>query len=57
LDLGDLVRGARQYFRDVTFFQTAAITDGEGVVDQTVEDMVRWMLRRQGVTIPRLARA
>jgi hypothetical protein len=41
----------------VTFFQTAAITDDEGVVDQTVEDMVRWMLRRQGVTIPRLTRA
>lgn len=57
LDLGDLVRSARRYFKDVEFFCTAAVTDEEGNVHRSVAGLVQVLLEHEGVTLRRPARA
>jgi hypothetical protein len=48
LNLGNISRGARHSFEDVRYFCTAALED-EGRVDDSIEDLLRWILDRAGV--------
>jgi hypothetical protein len=53
LDMGDTVREATQGFRAVEFFQTAAITDGAGVADHSLEEFTWWLMKSEGITLRR----
>jgi hypothetical protein len=48
LNLGNISRGAGHSFEDVKYFCTAALEE-EGHVDESIEDLMRWILDRSGV--------
>ena len=48
LNLGNISRGAGYSFEDVRYFCTAAL-EQEGRVDESIEDLMRWILRRSRV--------
>jgi hypothetical protein len=53
LGLGNLVRSVRQNFRESCFVNTAAVMGKDGVVDGSVAALMRWMLARDRVKLPR----
>jgi hypothetical protein len=54
--LGNLVRSARQNFKHVGFFRTAAVMGADGAVHPSVADLMRWVLAGNDVELPRGAR-
>jgi hypothetical protein len=52
LGLGNLVRSARQNFSEVRFFRTAAVTDEDGTVDDSIVVLLRWVLTGSRLTLP-----
>jgi hypothetical protein len=53
LGLGNLVRSVRQNFRESCFVNTAAVMGKDGAVDGSVAALMRWMLARDRVKLPR----
>lgn len=53
LGLGNLVRSVRQNFRETCFVNTAAVMGEDGAVDASVAALMRWMLARDRVSLPR----
>ena len=51
LGLGNLVRSARLNFAEACFFRTAAVITDAGL-HQSVPDLIRWVLARNGITLP-----
>ncbi|MGO9220153.1 MAG: hypothetical protein ACLP5E_20690 [Streptosporangiaceae bacterium] len=49
---GNLVRSARQNFREVRFFRTAAIAAEDGTVDGSIAELLRWVLAGSGLSLP-----
>jgi hypothetical protein len=49
MDLGNLIREAEQSFKSVDFFATAAVRDEDGLVDDSVVELARWILDAEGV--------
>ena len=52
LGLGNLVRSARLNFKEACFFHTAAVLT-DGVMHPSVPALLRWVLARNGVDLPR----
>ena len=53
LGLGNLVRSVRQNFRESCFVNTAAVMGKDGAVDASVAALMRWMLARDRVKLPK----
>jgi hypothetical protein len=51
MDMGSLIREARQSFKSLDCFATAAITDSSGLVDESVRKLARWILGAEGVML------
>jgi hypothetical protein len=51
LNLGNLVRSARQSFKMVKFFRTAAVTDDAGSADRSVEELALWLMSVEGIRL------
>jgi hypothetical protein len=53
LGLGNLVRSVRQNFREACFANTAAVMAEDGAVHPSVAALMRWMLARDRVKLPK----
>ena len=53
LGLGNLVRSVRQNFREASFVNTAAVMAEDGAVHPSVAALMRWMLARDRVKLPK----
>lgn len=53
LGLGNLVRSVRQNFRETCFVNTAAVMGDDGEIHPSVAALMRWMLARNGVKLPK----
>ena len=53
LGLGNLVRSVRQNFREACFVNTAAVMAEDGAVHPSVAALMRWMLARDRVKLPK----
>ncbi len=53
LDMGDVVREARQSFAAVKFFHTAAVIGDLGLPDGSVGQLARWLLWSEGIRLGR----
>jgi hypothetical protein len=51
LGLGNLVRSARLNFGETRFFHTAAVM-ADGVMDESIPALLRWVLARNGIDLP-----
>jgi hypothetical protein len=51
LGLGNLVRAFHHEFREVRFFFTAAVLNGERSSDRSVVELVRWLLQGEGLSL------
>jgi len=52
LGLGNLIRSARLNFGEARFFRTAAVITG-GVMDESIPALLRWVLARNGIDLPK----
>jgi ABC-type phosphonate transport system ATPase subunit len=52
LGLGNLIRSITQNFKEARYFRTAAISDGDGHVHESIAVLMRWVLTREGVELP-----
>jgi len=52
LGLGNLIRSAAQNFKETGYFRTAAITDAEGLMHESIAELMRWVMSREGVDLP-----
>lgn len=57
LDLGNQARYAERKFSEVRFFRTAAVVGEDGLSDPSIEPLLRWILRRDGVRLGEVSRA
>jgi hypothetical protein len=55
LGLGNLMRSMRHNFGELRLFRTAAVVE-DGQVDPSIGDLARWLLARDGVALPEVAR-
>jgi hypothetical protein len=52
LGLGNLIRSAAANFKETAYFRTAAITDTDGLMHQSIAELMRWVMSREGVDLP-----
>jgi Double-GTPase 2 len=52
LGLGNLIRSAAANFKETGYFRTAAVTDANGVMHQSIAELMRWVMSREGVDLP-----
>ena len=52
LGLGNLIRSTRLNFKETRFFVTAAKMRPDGVIDESVSALMRWILADGGVALP-----
>jgi Double-GTPase 2 len=53
LGLGNMVRSVRQNFRETCFINTAAVMAKDGTMHESVAALLRWMLARDRVKLPK----
>ena len=53
LGLGNMVRSVRQNFRETCFVNTAAVMGTDGVMHPSVPALMRWVLARERLKLPR----
>ena len=51
--MGNLVRESLQSFADVRFFHTSAAAAADGVPDESVDTLARWLLESEGIKLER----
>lgn len=52
LGLGNLIRSTRLNFKETRFFVTAATMRPDGMIDESVPTLMRWLMADSGVTLP-----
>lgn len=52
LGLGNLIRSARLQFGQAAFFRTASVLESSGELHPSVEELTRWLVSNDGISIP-----
>ena len=52
LGLGNLIRSAAANFKETGYFRTAAVADTNGFMHESVANLMRWVMSREGLDLP-----
>jgi hypothetical protein len=52
LGLGNLIHSTTQNFQETRYFRTAAIMGADGLMHESIAELMRWVLKRYGVDLP-----